>query len=305
MRKITVILFAALFFAGCLEEDRGYCPPTNVRFDFSYTFNMESTDLFARDFGSVGVWVFDAGGALFDEFRASAEDVARGYMDVDVTAGRYSFVAWGTSGDVLEEGGYHVAGESLEEFLLHLADPSAFDDLYHAIARDVWVSDTESRTVPMAFTRHTNFVRLRVRKGMESVPTRAGEAPLDIHVTGRKGIYAHDGAIHPATPEHRYDATGHRVNNADLHADLHLQRFDVGFHAENPVLLNIEQGGTPLIRPLDLVALLRMNPAYATQAALDRASEFNIDIWLKAETDVVISVDGWVVQHIGAEIGAF
>ncbi len=304
MKRISAIIIAALLLAGCLKEDRGYCPTTNVRFDFSYTFNMESTDRLSQDFGCIRVWVFDAEGRLFDQFKALPEDIARGYLDVDVTAGVYSFVAWGTSGENVEVCGYRPEGETMEEFLLHLDTPDDFHDLFHSISRNVRIVDTRSTTVPLGFTRHTNNVHLRIREGA-AASTRADAAPLDIHVTGKKGVYCYDGAIHTSTPEHCYNAKNHRVQRGDHYSDLHLQRFDVEFHEENPVLLNIEQGGVPLIRPLDLVALLRMNPAYTTQQALDRACEFNIEIWLKAETEVVISVDGWKVEHIGAEIGAW
>lgn len=293
-----------MLFTGCLKEDRGYCPPTNVRFGLSYTFNMESIDRLSQELGCIRVWVFDRNGRLFDQFKAMPEDIARGYLDVDVTAGVYSFVAWGTSGENVEVCGYRPEGETMEEFLLHLDTPDDFHDLYHAISRDVRVVDTKSTTVPLEFTRHTNNVHIRIRKGAEAV-TRADTAPLDIRVTGKKGVYRHDGMIHPSTPEHCYNAKNHKVHSGDYYSDLHLQRFDVEFHAANPVLLNIEQDGVPLMVPLDLVALLRLNPAYATQAALDRACEFNIEIWLKAETEVVISVDGWVVKNVGAEIGAW
>jgi hypothetical protein len=300
---IAITVLFSLLFAGCLKEDRGHCPPTNTRFVMSYTYNMESADLFSRDFRSVLVRAFDAWGVEVAEFRATPADIARGVMDAELDPGTYTFVAWGTSGDVLEDGGYRTAGATMDDHRLHLDNPSQFDDLYHAIARNVKITETEVATVPLEFIRHTNIVRLRIRKGMNAV-TRADTPPLDIHVVGKKGTYAHDGMIHTDTPEHRYDAKGHRTQGDDLHSELHLQRFDVDFHAANPVTLNVGQDGTPLIRPLDLVALLRMNPAYATQAALDRASEFDIEIWLKAESEVVITIDGWVVRDIGAEIGA-
>ncbi len=257
---------------------------------------MENADRLPQDFGSIAIWAFDASGALSGEFRTTRRDIARGYMDVDLPTGIFTFVAWGTSGRDLESGGYRIAGVSQDDFLLHLTSPVNFDELFYAIARNVEVSDTRA-AIPLEFMRHTNLVRVRLTKWGRG----RADAPPDIYVTGRKGLYAYDGMIHPDTPEHRYNATEYKTDGGDICANLHLQRFDVEFHAENPVLLHVEREGVPLIVPLDLVSVLRSNPAYSTQAALDRASRFDIEIRHKANMEIQVSVDGWVVENIGAE----
>lgn len=304
MKRLISIFLFSLFFVGCLEEDRGYCPTNNIRFDLSYTFNMSSTDLLPHSLGSIIIFVFDGGGRLVGDFVATTDDIARGFMDADLRAGMYTFVAWGTSGADLRSGGYRVEGTRLDDFRLHLDTPEAFDDLYYSIHRDVMLFETESVTIPLEFMRHTNIVNVRVRKGAQA--TRAEASVPQIYVTGRKGLYGHDGMVHRESPSHRYDARDYAVQSNDVRAMLHLQRFDVDFHTDdNTLWLNIERDGVPLIVPLDLVSTLRLNPAYAEQAALDRNSVFNIDIWIKAPTSIQIDIDGWVVQNIGVQIGTW
>jgi hypothetical protein len=120
----------------------------------------------------------------------------------------------------------------------------------------------------------------------------------DIYIKGKSGSYSHDGFVHPDSYEHCYYA-------AD--GGIRIQRLDMDFHAENPMMLHVESNGEPLIAPLDLLQTILKSPDYNTQADLDAEDVFDIEVRLTGGGDtglkltVTILVDGFVVLEVEPE----
>jgi hypothetical protein len=284
MKRILFVLIAAAMTGCALQSDRRGCPLPTVATPLEYSFEDGGVEGLL---GDIRLYVFDKNGALVD--------VVRNVAEVDLPEGEFTIVAWAASGGDLEAGGYRLEGATLDDLLLHLTAPESFDDLYHAIARGVKAGEL----VTLDFTRHTSVVRVSVtEEASEDTRSPLAAPGIDIYIKGKKGTYSHDGFVHPDSPEHRYDAAG---------SDIHIQRLDLGFHAENPVTLHVESGGEPLVEPLDLLQTILESPAYNTQADFDAEDVFDIEVRLTGGGDtglgltITILVNGFVVLEVEAE----
>jgi hypothetical protein len=284
----TILLFlAAMVATGCaLQSDRRGCPPDAISTRLEYRFAGDVAD---ELLGDIRLYVFDSNGVLVNVLRNAA--------DVALPAGEFTIVTWAASGGDLEAGGYRLEGTTLDDLLLRLNNPAAFDDLYHAIARGV----KGGATVSFDLTRHTSVVRVTVTEedaSARSTGPADGALPLEIYIKGKHSTYSHDGFVHPNSPEHRYYATD---------GDIHIQRLDLDFHRENPVTLHLESEGEQVIEPLDLIETIQKNPKYATQADFDAEAVFDIEVRLSGGGNtglaltVTILVDGYVVLEVEAD----
>ncbi len=291
---------------GCLKQERDECLPApieepgNLHMVLSYTFQGEElSDLV----GDLRVFVFDSDGVLVDEIRAPREDVARGRFNADLPAGKYTFVAWGVDGDDLHAGGYLTnarEGETrLEDFKLHLTDPNNFSELYHAIVEDVEIPDVGDVNIPMNFIRHTNLLRVKI-KGLHRLEgTRSYEPPLDVFVTGKKGMYGYHGLMHDDAVEHIYPSSNHVEDNNELSMDVHILRMQIDYHDKNPLLLHIERNRAPFMDPLDIMGALLQTPQYNTQEDLDRLYEHNIEIEInQQDLSVTVTINDFEIIHL-------
>lgn len=266
MKKISILLLCVLL-AGCLAEDRDNCP-SGLRFEYSFADGGVDGIV-----GDMRLWVFDSDGKCMG--------MLRNVSGAELPDGVYTFVAWGSSCDNLENC-YSAECSELSDFRVKVKDPAQFSDLYYAIAEDVRIKS--GTVVAMKFTRHTSTVRVKVVEAGTRV-----DSPLDIYIKGRKGMYGHDGRVHGEAPEHRYYG---------VDGDIRIQRLDVDFHVENPVTLHIESGGEALIKPFDVVQTLLKSPLYFTQEDLDDEDIFEIEVRLGVDLVITILVDGYVIEII-------
>jgi hypothetical protein len=105
---ILGLIVAAVLVGGCVREGEVDCGDElyRIRLSFSYTLNETGRDDLAAAIHDIRVYVYDnATGILYGVFRASPEDIARGYMFVDLPAGIYTIVAWGSGGSDLFQNG--------------------------------------------------------------------------------------------------------------------------------------------------------------------------------------------------------
>jgi hypothetical protein len=305
MKKFAAILFAALLMAGCFAEDRKNClvipppdEPGNLHLQLSYTFGGE---VLGELVGDMRIFVFDGAGVLSGEMMVSADDIARGRVNVDMAAGEYTFVAWAVDDTNLYNGGYltnaRVGETRLEDFKLHLTDPTDFCELYYAIAADVVVPEAGDIEVPLDFIRHTNVLRVTI-KGMHRL-VRAYEPPLDVFVTGKKGTYGHDGLVHANAVEHTYPSSNHAEADNELTMDVRTLRLQMGYHEDNPLLLHVERDGGPFMEPLDVMDALLQTPYYNSQADLDRIYEHPINIKIDPiDLSVTITIDDFEIIRV-------
>ena len=97
----TLAIFAAmltLLFTSCdslMFDDEGDCV-VKYKMMFRYNMNLKWADAFPSEVKSVNLYVFDSNGVFVKEYTAQGEALSRPgyYMDLDLPAGDYKFVAW-------------------------------------------------------------------------------------------------------------------------------------------------------------------------------------------------------------------
>lgn len=329
-RLLFLPLLVALLLGGCMREYRSDCGRKGLRLQFAFTYHNEGKDLLREDIGDIRVYVFDAGTGLLAAIVAvSEQDIARGYVDVDLPAGQYTLVAWGGSGDDLMSGGFMdaamhdpashthtspaVVGQTtLEEFRMMLRyslsadglpgdaipDMDWFDDLFFAIARNVAVSSSvRDVTVDFDFLHTTSVLKVNI-EGLNRLPTRS-DLPLDVFVTGKGGIYGYDGSLDGYAPVLRYLPSYPALDAGFMSVEFKLLRPEIARHLPEPVLLHVRDAATgrDLITPLDVLRTIMLmrdgqdNLLYRTQSDIDREHEFTINI-------EILSGEGHLVVRI-------
>ncbi len=277
---LLIVLLAA---AGCSKTNRAPCAEW-----FMVDLRHAATNM-----GVLNIYVFNAlTGALETTVVADIETIASGNIGMELFPGEYNFVSWGTSANNFKHGGFSISGEMQDDLTLALENPASFGELYHTATGNVVIGYSNNAPVPLKFTRHTNLLKVKV--GNMGHTTTRSETPLNVYVTGKNGLYAHDGTIHPEATKHTYLSSVATVNGNATTFDVRLLRLERDFHLENPVLLHVERGGQPLIEPQDIVRLL-MKAGYNSQDDFDEAYTHTIELDIDPQAGVRITVNGFII----------
>jgi hypothetical protein len=297
MKKILIFL-SALALAGCIGDDPddsgGLCRELveiGLRYKFDDGVGRSSL---ADAMIAANIYIFDAHtGMLLQTLPLSAPQITSGSVTVELHPGDYTFVAWGTSAENLTRGGFGVAGYTLNNLRLALLDPRIFGELYHAVAYGVTVTKGQSAEVQLDFSCHTNLLQVKVK----GVPATRADGPTEVYVTGKQGLYAHDGSIHPDTERDTFPSSNPGHDGTGATCDVHLMRLHRDFHASNPVLLHVERDGEPLYEPQDIVELLKM-AGYDSQDDFDRNYLHTIEIGTDQVTlKVTVTINGYTIVY--------
>lgn len=318
-----------LSFPGCVAEPAMECSPRRGhRLTFRYTYNSTLEDMIAASVRSIRVYVFGRPGDILCRIlEVGPRDISRGWFEVEgLPPGTYTFVAWGCGGEDLSRSfvGRHIADTSLHTHtgveigttslvdLYMMLDPkssppveswselqsessfiepatSVFDDLFHAVARDVRLSESADTVVPFDFVRNTSVIKVSVTGiGYLSSVTRAGESqpPLEIFATGENGRYGWDNSIDPHAPAMLYRSSNLHLTDHSLSLDVPMMRMHITRHADAPVLLHLRSvaSGAPVMNPIDILAGIQKirdtsgELRYPDQSAIDREDEFRVNI---------------------------
>jgi hypothetical protein len=344
------VLLSLPLLSGCVCEDREDCPAVdNLRLELLYTLDPQSGGL-PREVGDVRLYVFDqTTGLLADVLRVGARDIERGWTEALLPVGTYTFVAWADGGDDLTRGGYadaamtdpashiytspaQVGTTTLGQFRMTLVcDPlpgsstefvprvGEFDDLYHAIARNVR-SDGGGATVELDFVRNTSLLRVRVTGLEHLAPTtgrssRAGAAPPSVFVTAPHERYGYDDRLDPLSRQVRFRPSYRSVSASLMAVDIGVHRLEVDTYAERPVTLHIQDPdtGADVVPPIDVVGTILSTKDFdggylwQTQRDVDRQGKFDMEIALApgggpTGLDVTVTVEGYRVVTPDADV---
>ena len=292
-KKLTLLLISALLMAGCIGENLDDCVRCRLR--FSYTYNDENADRLSAHVQDIHVYVFDQTTRLLvDVIEVGSADIERGWVDIDdLPDGRYTFVAWGGSGEDLsrsfsdshmydasahDHSDSRIGHTTLDEFYMMLdynnlpvetlgdIAPSRedFDDLFHAVVVDVPVISGRNSEVGFDFVRNTNVLQITVT-GLEYLwnysPTRAPTAdqPLHIYAIGKNGRYRADNTIDDDARQVRYEPPCHTLSATSMGVDIKTMRLDIDRHSDDPVLLYVQNAetGDDMIAPLDIIGAIQ------------------------------------------------
>ncbi|MDR0333145.1 MAG: FimB/Mfa2 family fimbrial subunit [Dysgonamonadaceae bacterium] len=336
LKKILLLPLLVLLLSSCIKDNLDDCGRLDFRLQFSFTLNNQHEDLLADEVRNIRVYVFDqVTGLLVDMINVTEQDIARGYIDVDLLGGRYTFVAWGSNTNITN-GGYAAAGTvgqtTLNDFRMTLATASlpsgspyagladvvpqtaGFGDLFWAIAKDVTVlSSGRDQSVDFDLIRNTNTLTVNVA-GLENLSTRALTGmELDVFTVGRNWLYGNDNNLFADTPRMLFlphdgnrDEAGGKITEV---FNIRQQRLSQNPVAARPILYVRDAAtNTALIPPLDVVYLIQQmkddagNPLYPNQGYIDREDTFLIDIEFRNNNEgnlvIRISVKGWTMEYI-------
>ena len=326
LRKILILsaLFS-LMMAGCKKgEDNGGNGDGNntndVRLQFSYTCNNSEQDLLTAQVHDIRVYLFDQKtGVLSDIIPVGRQDIMRGWVDADIPAGIYTAAAWGAGGTDITEGGYiaaqmtnpaahtytpaKIGATTLDNFRMMLAcdyssgatrgevSPKSdeFDDLFHALVRNIVITKDENQSVGLDFIKNTSTLKVVVM-GLEYIAHTAFQ-PLELFVTGRNERYGYDNTIGEYAREVHYEPYNMALTPTAMNVDIKVQRLYIEKHITEPVLLYVRhyETGVDMIEPLNVVeAILGIrdvygNYIYETQQDIDRADEFVFGILIQPD----------------------
>ncbi len=313
-------------------------PPTDpipVPVDIQFTTNTTGEDIIKEVMGGFELFVFDEVTRLLVAIETVAHDQVRsGDIVLKLPAGRYTLVAWGGSGNEMENGGYHIAEPineytqeygkvaigktTLESFRLRLTtNPSssdenfvtpansAFDELFYALAERVRIEPDVAPKVSFDFIRNSNLLRVKMAGINWLATTRSTSSPVNVYVTGRNGSFTYDNNISPYAEILRYDALQGTVDGNYLVMDIRLLRLDMVLHKKDPVWLWVEDARNDnIIARIDVMNTILKetdsygHPLYRTQSDIDREEMFEIEIEFREPDpvtgNITIIINDWV-----------
>ncbi|MDR0334125.1 MAG: FimB/Mfa2 family fimbrial subunit [Dysgonamonadaceae bacterium] len=327
-KRILFFTLLSFLMLSCIKDSLDDCD-RSLRLQFRYLHNNQSQDLLTEQVQDIRVYLFDQNtGVLVNIIPVGVQDIALGYVDVDVNEGLYTAVAWGGSSINMMQGGYRdatatnpatntyapiaIGTTTLEQFRMILTynplsgnsfaqvapQKEDFDDLFFAIAEDISVAGWNKQIVPLDLIKNTSTLKV-VATGFEHLRSRAlSDIPVDIFTTGKNWLYTYNNAPDIYTPRmiyRPYDATLGANNTIEIF--IKQQRLNINQSVTEPVLLYIRNtdSNTNIIAPIDLISAIRQNPNYLTQSAIDREDLFVIEVSILHDLEVVIVINGWKV----------
>lgn len=355
-RKIIALTFliSAMLLGGCIKEDVGPCP-TALRLYFRHTINEENTDLIEDRIGHIRVYVFDrTTGLLHDIIDVGKDDIIRGWINVDLPEGTYTFSGWAGASDDLMQNGYMdaemtdpvnavytpgagIGSATLDTFRMLLESEAImpdmdmphpgeitpvdkdFDDFFHAMADSVRVVARENRTAELDFLRNSNILNVKI-SGLQHMPGGMDMAPFDMDmepnapfvcIAGHNGRYGFNNRMGEYAREVCYEPLTSSVDDTEMNITLKALRLDIFRCDSQPVLLHVRSmdTGEDLIPPVDIVnnVILKAmdeqgNPVWPDQDAIDRETEFPIELSFSAGGGVTVLVNGFEVFNTEANI---
>ena len=325
-KKSVLFLLCALAFAGCgINEDLSACLTAGEqRMGFIYTANVSGQDQLVANAKDIRVYVFDqTTGVLAAVLDLTAEDIARGNLNTGLPNGTYTMVAWAASGTNILQGGFSAAqaigggaylmsatvGQTtLSDFrmlvnTLPVSDsgPGAvvpqtkeFDNLFHAVQRDVRVASGQNMNLLFSFTKSSSVVDVSIT-GLKNL-TYTGTP--QIFAVGKNGVLLADNSTDTAAPSIRYEAistSGDGFNSQA--ATLKILRIDMAKEAADPTMIYVRDStGRDIIPPINLLAAIQSiknedgSQKYQTQADIDRADKIQLFVNVAQDYNLGITI---------------
>jgi hypothetical protein len=324
-RLLFISLLILTATTGCIKDSLDDCE-RGLRLQFRYIHNNQNQDLLVEQVRNIRVYIFDQNtNLLVNVIPASVQDIARGYIDVDMPEGLYTVIVWGGSSNDMPQGGYidaqatnpatnsytsiTIGTTTLDAFRMMLAyDPltgnpianatpktADFGDLFYASAANITVAGWNRQTVNLDLIKNTSTLKVVVT-GLEYL--RSG-ALLDVFATGKNWLYQQNNIFDVNAPRMLYMPQNETLTANTMEISIKQQRLNINQTVIDPVLLYIRNTtGANLIMPLNIIEAIRQNPAYSTQSDIDREDLFTITISIApgdVNLTVTITINGWTI----------
>ena len=305
LNGLLLLTAGAILLVGCVRDDRSDCRyPLPLR--FTYTYNVEQTDLFDAEVTQLDLFLYDA---------ASGRLVAQLSPDVDmlspdnglewmVPPGEYDIVAWG---GVVQR--YRFSSmQSFEQALMSIRREQdgetvsqQQEHLFHAVCRDVRVTGNLLPEVVMDLHKNSNDVRIEIT-GL----TETQHEQVACSIRSANGDYAFDNTIRTQQPVTYLPEAGYTNGVASYDHTV------LGLWPEDDSWLKVELLSTPVksdgtaqtLFDGSLSELLLQKPG----TNLDLEDEFTIRLEVKPSSSdssvrVELYVNDWHVVDMNGGLG--
>lgn len=303
LKRLLLLTGGAILLVGCVRDDRSECRyPLPLR--FSYTYNVEQTDLFDAEVQTLDLFLYDAkSGRLIDRVSPAVEALSptNGYEWM-VEPGVYDLVAWGgvsqryhyEQTEFFSAARLSVNRESDGETVLQQRE-----HVFHAMFRGIRVTGDLLSEQELNLHKNSNDVRVEVT-GL----TEAQSRRLRCTIRSANGDYGFDNTCVSERPVTYYPEAGYADGTAIFdHTVLGLWPGDASW-------LNVELGAEAAGRSVpvqlfdgSLSELLLQKPG----TDLDLEDEFTVRLEATQTSDgsyaVTIYVNDWQVVDMSGGLG--
>ncbi len=298
IRYTLLSCFLILSFTSCIGEGDTDCPPTEtgIRVYFSYPLAEETErDGTLIPAEQIDLFIFDEQGCFVKKLIDDSPFLTADYcMDVELAAGKYTFVSWINLKDC-----YYLShpeipeGTSLSDLLLHIqADENdtihtSIHTLYFGNLTEVQTRENTLHTFLIPLMRNTYNLTVRTI-GKEVNP----EDDYFVVVSDRNGSYSFENSF--ASPrEVHYKSTCILNEENQLQGALTALRLN---EDENYATLKLQNACTgEIIYERNLVEMIQ---TYREQGMeIDFDTMFDFEVVLRFETDarVTVIINGWTM----------
>lgn len=292
---LTGIMFS---LNGCMKEDYSDC---GLYLQFKFTnHNGGGNDMF-REFNSVDVFVFKAGGAFVGQWK---HDPSTGNeLHLKLEKGVYTIVAWGNLSEDFSYSSLQPGVTTLEEAILSIrrdaennvtAQPRS---LYHAMAADLNIKEIGLQYTALDFYHSVNHIEVNIEGlPIPSVPItgRSTAAPgtrFSVQIAGNNGDYKFDHTRWEQAPTLTY-IPHYSQSYKRLTSSFSLMRLSKDDNTRIILLHTEADGSQRELYNESLIKLLTSNP----ELDLDINSEYQINLTFDyTYTLIGVTVNEWNV----------
>lgn len=191
----------ALLMSACVYEDEVPCP---CKLRFVYDHNMEWADAFASQVEKATLFIFDDQERFITTKTIDCKQLNNNTLDLQLAPGRYTLVAWATSGDAgcyQYENAMKEGTSTLQDLKLKLQCQAGEEDygknpadLWHGMLKDFHVQANQPTSDTLRLLKNTNRIKVLLQS-VDGSPV--GMEDYSLAITDANHAYAHDNSVLP------------------------------------------------------------------------------------------------------------
>ncbi|MEG2317245.1 MAG: FimB/Mfa2 family fimbrial subunit [Rikenellaceae bacterium] len=302
-----------ILMLGCIKDDVSCCNP-GVEIQYYYTLNRNNTDLFGQKVHNMAIYIFDKDNLFYYYKLISDDNKLQNDLPIKLKlpAGDYTIVSWGGNPEWYHFGervdmvgtvqdGLRKGITKLSDFRLSIQsylesdDAIAYEpvDLYYGLATPIKTFVDKKTYSSIALINNIHKLNISIT-GMSHI-TQDTDVPLDIYCIGSNGRYGHDNTIDESVGDVKYKPTTINIKGDVATTSIKVMRLMPSYKMILSVV-NMKNG--VVYYNFDLLPYIMKHPSYRSQQDLDREEEFNIDLKIDNDLNVVIWINGWEITNI-------
>lgn len=313
MKRIFTYLVTVLLLAlqGCIKEESSNCESV-LLLRFRYTLNDQYANLFESEVNRVTIYVFDCKGMYVGTFTEQGDKLTNDYvMRVPLPKGKYSVVVYGGDLSTYSVGGLSnetniIINTTLNRGVTTIADlrlalngttgeenylypTETPNDLYAGLAVNTTSVPNNKTITDVELIKDTKKIKVKI------TGTSVIDGLLDVYITAPNGRYLYDNSIDPEHGTFKYAPIHSSTSPSYMEVDMKTMRLTLG---GTPILVITNKTTSEVIYNENIIDQSLLTGKYVTQEDFDREDEFVFEITLTIDLQVIVSINGWVVNNI-------